>query len=405
MSLLVLGQLTVWIPLRPALADTFSHAPAGAVAVGWTFSLAMAVGVLVAGPLADRHGCRPVLLGGLGALGAASLVAAAAPTWPLLLGARAAQGLAAASFSPTAVAWIAETLPTARRRRGLAIVITAMQAATPVGQLYGQAVGVVAGWPVVQASLAGCYLLAAVGLARWLTSSPGSLGARQPARTDRRLVAAGGTASLLTCWLLSGLLHGAVVAMYAGLPPHLAGVSPAAAEILALVRGGGLAAILTAPLLLALLASRPLASQALVGVGLAVAGLLSQALVGNLGVLVVASSLVAAGMPVTSAPLSDLIVRLAAGARASALAVQSTVIDLGIAAGATAAAQLGYAMVCTAAAAAVAAGGLLVARTVRAAAAAPTPAPHGGHPMAQALPGPVLHATVSADPRTTRGLV
>ncbi|MBR8742056.1 MFS transporter [Nocardiopsis sp. MG754419] len=59
------------------------------------------------GALSDRIGVRPVILGGLVAFGAASLLAATAPT-PFVLGlARFGQGAAAAAFSPASSAAVA----------------------------------------------------------------------------------------------------------------------------------------------------------------------------------------------------------------------------------------------------------------------------------------------------------
>ncbi|MFC0527869.1 MFS transporter [Phytohabitans kaempferiae] len=69
------------------------------------------------GSLADRVGARPVLLGGLVAFAAASLVyvVADSPAW--LWAARLGQGAAASAFSPSASALVARLNPAARHGR------------------------------------------------------------------------------------------------------------------------------------------------------------------------------------------------------------------------------------------------------------------------------------------------
>jgi MFS transporter, YNFM family, putative membrane transport protein len=384
-ALAVLGELTVWIPVAAALAHTYGRTAASST--GWVFGVAMALGVLLTGPLADRYGRRPVLLAGLAVLAVASLAAGAAPSWPVHLTARAAQGLAAASFPPVVLAWVAEALPAARSALALTVVVTAMQAATPVGQLYGQWVTAASGWRATYIGLAAAYLLFAAGLRRRLTDTPVVEQAERAGPAARRLLGILRVRPLRACWLLSGLLPGAVVAMYAGLQLHLPAVSSAPADLLVAARTAGLAGILAAPLLLrTVLVGLPPRGQALIGVGVAAAGLVGQALAPSPRALVAGSMLVAVGLPLTMAPTASLIAQFAPTARASAYAVQSTVIYLGVAGGGAAAGLVGYAPLCLAVTAVLAVGVLPLILTVPASAG--MPASHGAllaKPHARAL--------------------
>src|SRR5258707_3306343 len=58
-----------------------------------TFLFGFGVGQFVMGPLSDRFGRRPVLLGGMILYSVASLLAIAAPSFEMLLLARALQGI------------------------------------------------------------------------------------------------------------------------------------------------------------------------------------------------------------------------------------------------------------------------------------------------------------------------
>ena len=95
------------------------------------YTLTIAAFILLAGQLADRFGRKQVYLAGLAIFTLASLGAGLAPSGPLLIAARAVQGLGAALVTPTALAIIADAFP--RRQRGLAIGIWAGVSASALG--------------------------------------------------------------------------------------------------------------------------------------------------------------------------------------------------------------------------------------------------------------------------------
>src|SRR5207302_4531333 len=68
------------------------------------YALFLAAFMLGAGDLADRLGSRRLFLTGLATFGLASAACAAAPSTPVLIGARVVQGLGAAAILPTSLA-------------------------------------------------------------------------------------------------------------------------------------------------------------------------------------------------------------------------------------------------------------------------------------------------------------
>jgi AAHS family benzoate transporter-like MFS transporter len=83
--------------------------------LGSVAPVGMLFGALLAGPVADRRGRRPVLVGGVVAFSLGMLVCAAAPT-PFIFGAgRLVVGLGAGVLLPTATAFVAEFAPPGRR--------------------------------------------------------------------------------------------------------------------------------------------------------------------------------------------------------------------------------------------------------------------------------------------------
>ncbi len=110
------------------------------------YTLAVAMFLLAGGSLADRLGHRPVFLLGLAIATLASLAAGLAPSGPLLLGARAVQGVGAALVIPTALAMVSSSF--GRGRRGLAIGLWAgaSSSALAIGPLIGAALSESGGW-------------------------------------------------------------------------------------------------------------------------------------------------------------------------------------------------------------------------------------------------------------------
>ena len=104
-TLLILGALSafgplsidMYLPALPGLAHDLGDPPS-AVQVTLTTCLAgLAVGQILAGPVSDARGRRPVGLAGLLAFTVASALCAAAPSIPVLAGLRLLQGLGGAA--------------------------------------------------------------------------------------------------------------------------------------------------------------------------------------------------------------------------------------------------------------------------------------------------------------------
>jgi MFS transporter, YNFM family, putative membrane transport protein len=377
-GLFVVGLLSVWIPLGPGLERTYGVSTTATAVAGSLFAAAFAFGGLASGPLADRYGRRPVLLGGLLALWLTSLAVAASPTWPTHLAARIGQGLAAGSSPAVALTWTAEILPASRRRIGVALLMTAYQAAAVTGQLYGQVVEQVAGWRAVYTSLAVIYGIVLLFLAARLRE-PEVATAAAAARGSllrelRRLL---GVGPLLAAWLLGALLWGGMLAMYAAAQIQVQfTAAPDHEATLLRIRIAGLGGMLLVLPLLRMLQRRSGIELIAFGVTAAVVGLLVQ-FSGGLASLAAGSVLVAFGTTFAMAPLTEFISQLAPMARASALAGQGFTLDMGAAAGAIVSARIGYVELCGFLAVGMAAGAFVLAVSAEAASqrsAAPRPA-------------------------------
>jgi len=95
------GPLTmsIYTPVMPSVGVDLGASPESVKFTLTTYMLGFAVGQLFYGPLSDRFGRRPVLIGGLIFFSAATFACSFAPSIGGLVGLRIVQGLGAASGS------------------------------------------------------------------------------------------------------------------------------------------------------------------------------------------------------------------------------------------------------------------------------------------------------------------
>jgi YNFM family putative membrane transporter len=95
-------------PLLPVLADEFKRSPAEASFAVSAATISLAVALLFSGLIADRLDRRKLMGAALIAAALLTLVVAFAPSWPLLLVARAATGLALGGVPAIAMTYVGE---------------------------------------------------------------------------------------------------------------------------------------------------------------------------------------------------------------------------------------------------------------------------------------------------------
>ncbi|WP_052422443.1 MFS transporter [Nonomuraea candida] len=327
-ALVVLAQLYVSIPLhQPVAADLGPAGATAALAAGYSF--AYALGFLIYGPLSDHYGRRRILVYGLLILTIATFAVSLAPSTGALAVLRAVQGLAAATFAPTALAYLGEALPPGRRAAAIGALSVAFLTAGILGQLAATATAAVAGWR-------GTFSLSGLLLAALTAASFAVI--REPAADRPRLPLPARYAGLVRFALrprslLLALGHlvvlGGFVGMYSLLGPHLALAGLTSADIM-LVRAAAL------PAMLCSLLAGPLAVRlgprrtALTGFVLASAGLAAESMLGgSLPGLVAASVVFVAGVAVLVPTMIALWGEAAQPARGVGMAVNGFVLFLG----------------------------------------------------------------------------
>jgi EmrB/QacA subfamily drug resistance transporter len=202
----------------PAIRESYG---AGAAEVQWVvnaYLLPLSALLLLGGALGDHYGRRLLLVVGTSIFAVTSLLCALAPSLPVLLAARGAQGIGAALLLPNSLALLNAAFEGEKRGRAVGIWAAAGAAAAAIAPLIGGWLVGTVGWPAIfyinLPLAAGAILLALRYVAESREAGTG--------RTDYSgalLVTAGlgGVTYALTLWSASGRFTGqAIVALAAG---------------------------------------------------------------------------------------------------------------------------------------------------------------------------------------------
>ncbi|MFN3656218.1 MAG: MFS transporter [Pseudolabrys sp.] len=133
----------------PALAEAFG---ASFQAVQWVvlaYLLAITTLVVSAGRLGDLTGRRRLLLAGIALFTLASLLCGLAPTLPLLIAARAAQGLGAAVMMALTLAFVGDIVPKEKTGSAMGLLGAMSAIGTALGPSLGGLLIAAAGWPAI----------------------------------------------------------------------------------------------------------------------------------------------------------------------------------------------------------------------------------------------------------------
>jgi MFS transporter, YNFM family, putative membrane transport protein len=207
---------TLYAPqaVLPELARAFAVSPAASTLAISISTAALAVGLLVLGPLSDRRGRTPILHASLAAAAVLAVLLALVPAWWVLLVLRALQGFALAGLPAVAVAYLREELHPSVSSRAIGLYVSGTALGGLTGRLLTGFLTEIGGWRV---ALGGTAVLAVGCAVAVRVLLPPSRRFRRVPR-DRALLrqlAAGFTdPALLALYGTAALLMGGFVAVY-----------------------------------------------------------------------------------------------------------------------------------------------------------------------------------------------
>jgi DHA1 family bicyclomycin/chloramphenicol resistance-like MFS transporter len=170
-AVVALGPIStdLYLPSLPGLLRHFDADVAEVQLTLSVFLIGLAVGQLVYGPLSDRFGRRPVLIGGMLIYVAASIVCALAASVPALIAARLVQAIGACAGPVVCRAVVRDVHGREGAARILSYMGAAMALAPALGPILG---GYVEDWLGWRANFAILCIYGAVGLALTMAFLP-----------------------------------------------------------------------------------------------------------------------------------------------------------------------------------------------------------------------------------------
>jgi EmrB/QacA subfamily drug resistance transporter len=136
-AILVPLNSTMLAVALPSVMSTFSVAPDAAATLVTVYLGAVAIALPVSGTLGDRFGHRRAFLAGVGGFGVASLIAALAPLFGVLILARVLQAGSGALVSTSSVALVRATSPPGRRGAAFGLFDMLVSTSAALGPLVG----------------------------------------------------------------------------------------------------------------------------------------------------------------------------------------------------------------------------------------------------------------------------
>ncbi|MDP2562771.1 multidrug effflux MFS transporter [Psychrobium sp. 1_MG-2023] len=138
--------IDIYLPALPLISEEFAISNAKAQDTITWFMIAMGLGQLLAGPLADRFGRRPIAIAGIIIYGLSSLLAWWAAQIELLLAARLIQGIGACATSVAAFATVRDSFGPERSGRMISYLNGAICFIPALAPLLGAWLTIQFGW-------------------------------------------------------------------------------------------------------------------------------------------------------------------------------------------------------------------------------------------------------------------
>ena len=200
--------------LLPELTRAFDVGPAASTLSISVSTGALAVGLLVLGPVSDRRGRTQILQVSLAAAAVLAVLIAVAPSWWLLLVLRGAQGFALAGLSAVGVAYLREELHPSVSSRAIGLFVSGNAVGGLTGRLLGGFLTDLAGWRVALGGVAVLGVGCAVAVRLLLPPARRFVPVRREGPLLRQLGAAFTDPALLALYGVAALLMGGFVAVY-----------------------------------------------------------------------------------------------------------------------------------------------------------------------------------------------
>ena len=329
-GLIVMSSMYLTIPMISVFSTSLGVSSNVTAWTSTVFCIFFAIGCLVYGPLSDQFGRKKIILIGLGMLTVISPLVGLYNNIYWIIALRAAQGMAAAAFSPVALAYIAELFPDAKKITATGFLITGFLMAGIVGQVISSFIIQYLSWNYVFYVMGLIYFVTIFVVIAFLPRDNIQRARSSIVSTARNMASLFRLKPLVLCYAVDIMFLMAMMGMYTALGFYLSGskFNLNSYEILC-VRAIGIIGILFAPTSGLLVKRFGIFSVLTAGLLLSAISLILLGIVSNVILLIVLSVVFVAGIAISAPALISIVGQLGGKARGSALSLHTVILFIG----------------------------------------------------------------------------
>jgi len=328
-SVLVVGQMYVVIPLFTSMSAEFGCSAGDLVIASTAFGIPYAFAGLIAGPLADAWGAKRIIVLSLATTAVATFAVSFVQGYWTLAILRGLQGVTAGFLSAPSFAYIARNIDQNIRSFATTAIMAAAMSSAIIMQLFGQYVENALGWRfafVITAVL----IIAAVPITQWSLRVQINTDKARVQDTIFALPALIKMPRLISLYAAAFTLLGGFVAVLAGIELYGPDVLRSDPEKLLLLRVTALPVMITVPFIALRLSHAAMSSRIIVGLGLASIALIFSAIGGaGFGALSIGLALCVAGVLIAAPAVVQSVGQAVPGSSGAAISLYTFAIFIG----------------------------------------------------------------------------
>ncbi|MFZ3577556.1 MFS transporter [Virgibacillus sp. DJP39] len=328
-ALIVVSSVYVTTPLASGFVAEFHITKTMAAWTTSIFSFFYACGFIIFSPLSDRYGRKRVILSGLYILTLVTFLIGLTDQFYWLVILRGIQGLVAATFAPTAVAYVFDIFPKNRQVTTIGFISFGFLTAGIFGQVFAGAIDQFFGWNMVFLCFGGMYLCTIIAVTLFLPKTgkhTSKINIHYFLRQTKRIFI---QKNFLLCYIITLVLLLTFIGMYTALGDLMSQNLNLTKQDGLFVRTSGLLGMLLSLFAGVLVKKYGLLPILKMGLGTAVGALFSLGFSSNITFVVSMSVFFVAGISVTFPAIMTLIGELGGDNRAIAASYYACILFIG----------------------------------------------------------------------------
>lgn len=339
-GLIIMSSMYFTIPLIPHFSNIFNISHDFAVWTTTIFCVFFAITCLVSGPISDKYGRKKVIITGIFLLAIITPLVGLFNNFYWVLALRAFEGMAAALFSPVALAYIQENFPQNIKITTTGFLITGFMMAGIVGQVISSFIIQYLSWNYIF-YIGGIFYILTIFLVLFFLPQDKSHNLNSNVlESIKKMKSLLKIKSLILCYIVDIMFLMTMMAMYTALGFHLTGQFGLNDSEILQIRAIGIIGMFLATVSGYFVKRIGIFTVLIGGLALSSISLILIGFINNLTILILLTVIIVGGIAFSTPSLISLIGQIGGEARGSALSLHTVILFIGAGIGPVIAIQL-----------------------------------------------------------------